>query len=217
MLLDGRRCGPPGSPVAFQTKLGWVLAGNTNVPSTESTIVSHHTHHVAGDDLLQKFWELEENPSEDLVLTPEEAGVVKHFETEHIRSKSGRFIVVPLPKKPDSKPLGESRMQAVHRYTQFEHSKELFPEVKAVIDKYFDMGHAEPVPESDLDKPTHQVFYLPIHAVMKSSSTTTKVRAVFGKNLNWSIIKRQPTSRTDREFFVSGCTITFPFSQNCLL
>ncbi len=72
-------------------------------------------------------------------------------------------------------------MQTVRRYTQFErslHSKGLFPEVKAVIDEYFDMGHAESVPESDLDKPTQQVFYLPIHAVMKSSSTTTKVRAV---------------------------------------
>ncbi len=141
-------------------KLGWVLAGNTNVPSTESTIVSHHTHYVADHDLLRKFWELEENPPEDLVLTPD------------IRSKSGRFIV-PLPKKPDSKPLGESRMQQFERSL---HSKGLFPEVIEVIDEYFDMGHA---PESDLDKPTQQVFYLPIHAVMKSSSTTTKVCAVF--------------------------------------
>lgn len=100
-------------------------------------------------------------------------------------------------------------------YERSFHSKGLFPEVKAVIDEYFDMGHAEPVPESDLDKPTQQVFYLPIHAVMKSSSTTTKVRAVFDENLNWSIIKRQPTGRTDRTFFVGGCTITFPISQNC--
>ncbi len=63
---------------------------------------------------------------------------MKHFETKHIR---------------------------VRRYIQFErslHSKGLFSEVKAVIDEYFDMGHAEPVPESDLDKPTQQVFYLPL-------------------------------------------------------
>ncbi len=118
---------------------------------------------------------------------PEEAGVVKHFETKHIRSRSGRFVV-PLHKKPDSKPLGESRMQAVRRYIQFErslHSKGLFPEVKAVIDEYFDM---RPVPESDLDKPTQQVFYLPIHAVMKSSSTTTKIRASTGVSLNDNLL-----------------------------
>ena len=41
------------------------------------------------------------------------------------------------------------------------------------------MGHAEPVPPSDLEKPQHQVFYLPMHAVRKDSSTTTKIRAVF--------------------------------------
>lgn len=34
------------------------------------------------------------------------------------------------------------------------------------------------MPPDDLDKPKHQVFYLPMHAVYKES-TTTKVRAVF--------------------------------------
>ncbi|XP_064397630.1 uncharacterized protein LOC135344354 [Halichondria panicea] len=40
------------------------------------------------------------------------------------------------------------------------------------------LEHAELVPPDDLDKPKHQVFYLPMHAVYKES-TTTKVRAVF--------------------------------------
>ena len=79
VVLNGRRCGPPGSPVAFETKLGWVLAGNTNSSAIETTIVSHHTTHLTGDDLLRKFWELEENPAEDPILTPEETAVVKHL------------------------------------------------------------------------------------------------------------------------------------------
>ena len=139
--------------------------------------------------MLRKFWELEENPAEDPILTPEETAVVKHFETHHFQSKSGRFTV-PLPRKPDSKPIGESRMQAVRRFTQFErslHSKGTFPEFKAVVNEYFDMGHAEPVPESDLEKPPQQVFYLPMHAVMKDSSTTTKIRAVFDASAKTSI------------------------------
>ena len=45
--------------------------------------------------------------------------------------------------------------------------------------EYMDLGHAEPVPFEDLEKPPHQVFYLPMHAVYKESSPTTKVRAVF--------------------------------------
>ena len=45
--------------------------------------------------------------------------------------------------------------------------------------EYFEMGHAEPVPAADLEKPMQNVFYLPMHAVRKESSTTTKLRAVF--------------------------------------
>ena len=142
MLLDGRRSGVPGSPVAFETKLGWVIAGSTSAPTLEGTVPTFHSTLLTGDDLLRKFWELEENPSENPVLSPEEKTVVRHFETRHYRSESGRYIV-PLPKKPDVGPLGESRSQAVRRFTQFErslHSKGIFPKFKAVIDEYFDMN-----------------------------------------------------------------------------
>lgn len=35
------------------------------------------------------------------------------------------------------------------------------------------------MPEDELEKPVSDVFYLPMHAVFKESSSTTKVRAVF--------------------------------------
>jgi hypothetical protein len=41
------------------------------------------------------------------------------------------------------------------------------------------LGHAEEVPTADMEKPIEETFYLPIHAVYKDASTTTKVRAVF--------------------------------------
>ena len=41
------------------------------------------------------------------------------------------------------------------------------------------MGHAELVPTVDLEKPTQEVFYLPMGIVHKESSSTTKVRALF--------------------------------------
>ena len=75
-----------------------------------------------------------------------------------------------------------SRSQAVRRFLSFErslHSKGLFSEFKVVIDEYFHMGHAELVPAVDLETPSHSVFYMPMHAVRKDSSSTTKVRAVF--------------------------------------
>ena len=181
MLLHGRRSGPPGSPVAFQTQFGWVLAGRTSsVISSHSLIAAHHVSVTSGDDLLRKFWEIEETPNTSSNLSPEERSVVQHFNKTHTRSAAGRFIV-PLPKKPQSKPLGESRSQAVKRFLSLErslNSRNQFGEFSAVMEEYVEMEHAELVPVADLQKPPKEI-YLPIHAVRKEHSTTTKVRAVF--------------------------------------
>ena len=41
------------------------------------------------------------------------------------------------------------------------------------------MGHAERVPDDELQKPCKDCYYLPMHGVTKESSTTTKLRVVF--------------------------------------
>ena len=96
--------------------------------------------------------------------------------------------------------LGESRTQAVHRFFSLErslNSKNRFTKFDAVIREYFDLQHAEPVPRDDLQKPVNEVFYLPMHAVHKQTSTTTKIQAVFdasaktntGVSLNDTLLK----------------------------
>ena len=107
--------------------------------------------------------------------------MVQHFQTNHYHDENGRFVV-PLPRKPDAKPLGESRSQAVRRFLSLEHSlrcKGQFTDFNAVMQEYFDLKHAESVPSVDLNKPPESVFYLPMHAVRKELSATTKIRAVF--------------------------------------
>ena len=67
-----------------------------------------------------------------------------------------------------------------------EHSflkKNQHTKLDAVMREYLDLGYAELVPIEDLKKPQ---FYLPVHAVYKSSSTTTKVRAVFDASAQFS-------------------------------
>jgi hypothetical protein len=176
-----RRFGPPGSPVAFETKFGWVLAGETNACVPANHVTTYHTSLLSDDDILKKFWEIEEKPMSDSTLSLEERTVMHHFRDRHSRTDSGRFVV-PLPKKSDAKPIGESRSQAVRRFLSLERSlraNNQFDKFETVMNEYVDLGHAEPVPPSDLEKPQHQVFYLPMHAVHKDSSTTTKIRAVF--------------------------------------
>ena len=41
------------------------------------------------------------------------------------------------------------------------------------------MGHAEVIPEEDLNKAAADSFYLPMYSIKKSSSSTTKLRIVF--------------------------------------
>ena len=80
---------------------------------------------------------------------------MNHFATSCSHDETGRFMV-PLPKKPHTKPLGESRSQAVRSFLSLErslHGKEQFQELQAVV---------------------------------KSSSTTTRVRAVFDASVKTS-------------------------------
>ena len=57
VLLQGRRIGPPGSPVAFETELGWVLAGGSAACYPATQVATHHVSLDFSDDLLRKFWE----------------------------------------------------------------------------------------------------------------------------------------------------------------
>ena len=98
-----------------------------------------------------------------------------HFQS-HFSRLPNRWFVVPLLCKPG---LGESRSQALHQFLSFErslHANKQFQEFREVIN---DTGHTEPVLLSDLDLPQESVYYLPMHAVRKETSTTTKVRTIF--------------------------------------
>ena len=143
-------------------------------------------HHVSltrnSDDLLRMFWEVEKPEfSNHTVLSLEEKQVLQHYKQKHSRSESGMFIV-PLPKRDNSKSLGESRSKAVRRYLSLEQSLSSTgrkTEFDDVLKEYFELGHAEVIPQADLKKPLDKVFYLPMHTVWKDSSTTTKLRVVF--------------------------------------
>ena len=61
--------------------------------------------------------------------------------------------------------------------------------------KYFDMGHAQPVPACDL-MAKKESYYMPMHIVMKEFRTTTKMRVIFealakstsGTSLNYHLL-----------------------------
>ena len=194
VLCHGRRSGSSGSPTAFETHFGWVLAGAVDCEQLSFHVVSNHADVLSTDDLRRRFWEVEvldakdSSSVRDNILSADEQHVLSHFQREHRRDVCGRFIV-PLPWNSEEKPLGESRSLAVRRFLSLERSlqlKDRFQAFSEVIEEYFVMDHAEPVPHSDLEKSCKEVFYLPMHAVIKASSTTTKVRAVFDASVKSS-------------------------------
>lgn len=152
-----------GQRVAFETDFGWVLAGSTG-PSTPIHCISHHVSLLTGDDILRKFWEIEEKPMADAVLSSEERSVMQFFKWEFCCPTSQKIRL---------------RSQAIHRFYLL--NAHLSPrDSSRVVKEYFDMGHAEKVPIADMQREAdNTIFYLPIHAVRKESSTTTKLRAVF--------------------------------------
>ena len=89
-----------------------------------------------------------------------------------------------------------------------------------MMQEYFNLGHAESVPERDFDKPESDVFYFSLHIVYKESSTTTKVRAVFdasaktasGVSLNDQL---QVGPTVHPPLVHVQCTPLIPFQKDC--
>ena len=95
-LFQGRRTGPSGTPSAFKTEFGWVLAGRLDSPGP-SHVTSHHASFAFGDELLRWFWEIGENPNSEACHSPEERSVVQHF--KETLSQLSRKIRCSSPKE----------------------------------------------------------------------------------------------------------------------
>ena len=149
MLQGWQKC-CTSSPSAFETSLGWVLTCSSGGDSVPNHALSCPTLNISNDDILQRFWELEECLTHSRILTAEESFVIKHFNENYSHTDDGRFIV-PLPLKPNAGVLGVSGSTAVRQFLALKHSlhhKGHFSEFSAAIQEYFDMGHAEEVPLS---------------------------------------------------------------------
>lgn len=183
IMLPGFIKGPPGTPMAQETVFGWIFNGRTdasnNVNQTYGQQPIHNFHTCLNiDSRLQTFWEIEETPTNaKQVLSSEEVTCESHYVNTHSKSPDGRYIVrMPLR---GSVQLGDSKNIATQRLVQLERrlSKDdsLRQSYIKFMSEYLSLGHME------LSEPnsSSQRYYIPHHAVIKESSSTTKVRVVF--------------------------------------
>ena len=84
-----------------------------------------------------------------------------------------------LPRVEDPPKLGDSRRMVLSRIygneKKLQRHNQLQP-FRDEMDSYFKLDHAEVVPKEDLLKPH---YYMPVHGIVKDSSTTTRMRPVF--------------------------------------
>ena len=76
----------------------------------------------------------------------------------------------------------KTRQLAPKQYYSNERSlkkKGTWEQFQSVVREYADLDLTELVPRDELQRPTRTVYYLPMHGVVKDSSTTTNLRVVF--------------------------------------
>ena len=104
----------------------------------------------------------------------------EHFKKHTARDDKGRYIV-RLPRREGLGRLGESYEQAKRRFHQLERRFQEHPDMhqaySGCMQEYEKLGHMNQINE-DASSAEEQ-YYIPHHAVFKSSSSTTCTRVVF--------------------------------------
>ena len=90
LLLHNQWSGPPGSPVAYKTIFGCVLAGRTHSEVTHHVMSHHMSASLTNDDILHRFWEMEESPPNEN-SSIEDQSVINHFKGSYRQCKEGRL------------------------------------------------------------------------------------------------------------------------------
>ncbi|XP_018377310.1 PREDICTED: uncharacterized protein LOC108770304 [Trachymyrmex cornetzi] len=156
-----------------KTRLGWIVAGGNASQSRLKTTACSLTNL---DQQIAKFWTIEEITN-NIPKSVEESECETHFTDNVTRCNNGRYIV-RLPFRKGDRQLGESRAVALKRLQSLERKLDSDPKLKTsysqTMQEYLYMKHMSPI-----DEPLDDGFYMPHHAVVKSSSNTTKVRVVF--------------------------------------
>ena len=94
-IIEGEvRKGGPLDPIAMNSKLGWIVSGNSGVGSVCGLSVLTDLAESCISFDLEKFWRQEEIFDKSTVLlTPEEQECENFFINTHYRDENGRYVV----------------------------------------------------------------------------------------------------------------------------
>ncbi|KAL7724796.1 hypothetical protein ACLKA6_000431 [Drosophila palustris] len=158
LMLSEVHRGPTGAPLAQNTTLGYIVSGKISgraSPISSYTVkISRNEASNELEDLLQRFWELEQFDKESADLSEEERWCEEFFVRTHRRLPSGKYIVrLPFLTPLDSTMvLGESYRAALKRLCHLERRLRADDNLKevytATINEYLKLGQMMPVKSS---------------------------------------------------------------------
>ncbi|KAL6739972.1 hypothetical protein Aduo_013366 [Ancylostoma duodenale] len=134
-------------------------------------------------DSVFRLWDLDllgitddPDPSVD---KDEDARVLRHF--QNTAEEVGGYLYVQFPWKSSHPRLADNKLLAYRRlesqYRSLGSKPQLWKDYAATFDDYLKQGIIEEVEEFQFDD--HLVYYIPHQAVIKATSSTTKLRVVF--------------------------------------
>ncbi|XP_055591113.1 uncharacterized protein LOC129743167 [Uranotaenia lowii] len=172
-------------PILQNTVLGWIVSGRCSSRSSEVEIQRCHlTHNQRLEQLVNRFWALEECGSKTC-WSPSEKLCEQHFVENVSRNTDGRYVV-RLPMKKELLPrLRDNRFNAQRRFFALEHKLDANPTLRKqyedFINEFLELGHMRQIAPLELSKENASLprYFLPHHAVLRPESSTTKLRTVF--------------------------------------
>ncbi|XP_055604341.1 uncharacterized protein LOC129752591 [Uranotaenia lowii] len=180
LLMPGAISVADNLPLFRETQLGWVVGGEYDSGYSPAVVQTNTITLEQLNESVKKFWAVEEIPDNEHVLAEDEE-CEKHFLSTHQRDVSGRYVV-ELPLRDCIGDLGDSRSLARKRFFALERRLATQPVLKKqysdFMEEYESLGHCKQVREED-DPPNLLKWYLPHHAVLRPSNSTTKCRVVF--------------------------------------
>jgi hypothetical protein len=171
----------PGQPYFQKTHLGWIVGGTLGEWDNKTKTLCHFSQQKLDlHEQVEKIFSIESVNSVADKLSPEERECETHFCNTIKRDAQGRFIA-RLPFRNNPPDLGGSHAGAVKRFRSLESKFNRHPELKEqysnFMTEYRQLNHMELLKDPTIN--FENSCYLPLHTVLKQSSSTTKLRAVF--------------------------------------
>lgn len=180
-----------GLPTAQCTEFGWILMGSINTNTQSNLEIKTMVTKIEIDQLIQRFWEVD-NISQTRELNSDEKWCENFFKQTTKRTLSGRYLIrLPFKTNTDKEAvLGKSKQIAINQFVQLERKFLKDPGYHSayanVFNEYLNLKQMELIKMSEEDctnfndgKIVVKGCYLPHHAVIKASSSTTQLRIVF--------------------------------------